>query len=370
MTESVLRAGIIGGGVGRSHAKGYQSNANAQLVAFCDVDEEKIKTFSSEYHVPPEGGYTDYRHMLADAHLDIVSVCLPNYLHAEVTIAALEAGVHVICEKPMATSAAEAQHMIDAAQKADRRLVICYNYRYREDVQWVQRVIKAGTIGAVHHISATWRRETGIPGRGWFVSKKMAGGGALIDLGVHVLDLAQWLMDFPEVQTVSGATRSLFGAHGLKTWGRKPGSMGETQFDVEDGAIGFIRFANGANAVLQATWAEHRQPQDDLIHIEIQGAQGTIVLSIENYTIENTLRLYTEIEGEPVTIIPGLRASGKAWGHDKFVSATVDAIHNGTPPPSDGEQGLADVRVLEAMYQSALSGHEVSLSAVIAPEHT
>lgn len=360
--QRVLRAAVIGLGVGRAHMRGYQSNPNAELTAICDADSSRVEMVGDEFHVPANGRYTDFHKLLTDVQPDIVSIALPNYLHAEVTIAALEAGAHVICEKPMAPSIAEAERMIAAAQKADRKLIMCYNYRFRPDVQWMHKVIAAGQLGDIHHVHATWRRETGIPGSGWFGRKAMSGGGAMIDLGVHVLDMTLWFLGFPAVQTVSGGTRSLFGQHGLKTWGRKPGPVAE--FDVDDGAIGFLRFANGANAVIQATWAEHRQPQDDMIRIEVQGTLGTILLTIPNYRHEDTLRMFAEIEGEPVTIIPSLRGLGKTQGHEALVSATVDALLNDTPLPSNGEQGLAAVRVLEALYQSAAQGHEVALEAV------
>jgi predicted dehydrogenase len=359
MAEKLLRAGIIGLGVGKAHAKGYLSSC--ELVALCDTDEKRLNELGETYHVPPEGRFTDYNQMLAEAKLDIVSVCLPNFIHAEVSIAALEAGAHVICEKPMAPTVAQAHSMLEAAEKAKRRLMISYNFRYRADTQWIRRIIKSGKLGNVYHIYASWRRETGIPGSGWFGNKKMAGGGALIDLGVHVLDLTMWFLDFPGVMTVSGDTHSLFGPRGMKTWGRRPGQVIENTFDVDDGAVGFIRFANGANAVLEATWAEHRQPQDDLIRMEIQGTNGTVVLNIANYKIEDTLRFYTELEDEPTIMIPTVRVSGPQ-GHEALVIDMVRSLQENTMPASTGEHGYAAVQVLQAMYESAQAGHEIVLA--------
>jgi predicted dehydrogenase len=361
MPNQPLRAGIIGLGVGKAHAKGYAGNHGAQLVALCDTDELRLNELGAQYGVPPEGRFTDYKKMLSEARLDLVSVCLPNFLHADATIAALDAGVHVLCEKPMAPTVAQAQDMIAAAGRNGRQLMVAYNYRYRADVRWIRRVVESGQLGNVYHVYAAWRRETGIPGSGWFGNKQMAGGGALIDLGVHVLDLTMWLLGFPAVTTVSGDTHSLFGPRGLKTWGRRAGQPATMTFDVDDGAVGFIRFANGANAVLEATWAEHRQPKDDLIHLELQGTNGTVVLNIANYSLEDTLRFYTEIEGEPVTIIPTIRVSGPQ-GHEALVIDAIRSLVEHTPPPSDGFQGLAAVQVLQAMYESARSGHEVELN--------
>jgi predicted dehydrogenase len=361
MSQSKLRAGVIGVGVGRSHMRGYIAAEGSELVAICDVDPSRVDSVGAEYGVPAEGRYNDYKQMLTTANLDIVSVCLPNYIHKEVSEAAFAAGAHVVCEKPMATTVTEAQSMIESAERAGKQLVICYNYRYRADAQWIKKVIAAGHLGEINFVNATWRRETGIPGSGWFGRRALSGGGPLIDLGVHVLDLTLWFMGFPSIQTVSGATRSIFGPQGQKVWGipRWVGLPSEP-FDVEDGAVGFLRFGGGASAVIQATWGEHREPQADMIRIEIHGTKGAIHMTVPNYRHDDTLRMYMEIEGEPMTIIPGLR-NRPTNGHELLIEDTVKALHAGTPVPVTGVEGLEAVRVLEAMYKSAESGHEVAL---------
>jgi predicted dehydrogenase len=356
MIDRKLRAGIIGLGVGQSHARGYLGSSDAELVAVCDSNEVRLNEWAAKWNV--QRRYTDYSQMLAEAELDVVSVCLPNALHPSASIAALNAGIHVVCEKPMSSSVAEAQEMIDAARRNNRYLMIAYNYRYRPDTQWMRRVIQSGKLGTIYHINVSWRRETGIPGWGWFGSKQMSGGGALIDLGVHVLDLALWSMGFPKARTVSGDTRAFFGPKAMKTWGRVPGQGIDGGFDVEDGGIGFIRFDNGANMVLNITWAEHVQPQEDAIRVEIQGTEGTIILHIRNYKNDDTLRFYTEIEGEPVTIIPGIRF-GSPQGHEGLIRDIMDSLRREATPSTDGIQGLASVAILEALYQSAAAGREV-----------
>jgi predicted dehydrogenase len=358
MSNRKLRAGIIGLGVGQSHAKGYLSSPQAELIAVCDANETRLNDWASKWDI--SGRYTDYQQMLDEADLDIVSVCLPNAMHAKATIDALDSGVHVVCEKPMAQTVSEAEQMIEAAERNHRRLMVAYNYRYRPDSQWMYRMVQSGKLGTIYHVSASWRRETGIPGWGWFGSKQMSGGGALIDLGVHVLDLGLWMMGFPKVKTVSGDTRMFFGPKNLKTWGRLPGQSFEGGFDVEDGGVGFLRLANGANMVLNVTWAEHVQPQEDAIRVEIQGTEGTAVLHIRNYKNDDTLRFYTEMEGEPVTVIPSVRF-GTPQGHEGLIHDVVDSLVRNVPPSTDGTQGLTAVSVLEALYQSAAEGHEVTL---------
>ncbi len=354
MIERKLRAGIIGLGVGKAHADGYLNSADADLVAVCDMNEERLNQSATDWKV--DGRYTDFRKMFAEENLDIVSVCLPNALHSEASIAALEAGVNVICEKPMAITVAEAEQMVETAKRNNKRLMVCYNYRYRADSQWVYHMVQSGKLGKIYHVNASWRRETGIPGWGVFGSKALSGGGALIDLGVHVLDLGLWMMGFPGVKTVSGDIRSVFGKEGLKTW--RAGSQ-TPAFEVEDGGVAFLRLDNGANMVLHATWAEHGQPNEDAFRVELQGSEGTAILHVRNYRNEDTLRFYSEVEGEPVTTIPTVRF-GRAGGHELLVKNLAASLRAGTPPSTTGEQGLMGVKILQAIYESSEAGHEIA----------
>lgn len=366
MTDQPLRAAVIGMGVGDSHAKAYANNRGVQLTALCDLSEVRLAEIADKYHIPVQGRFTDYKKLLDEIKPDLVSICLPNALHAEASIAALEAGAHVICEKPMASTVAQAQAMIETAKQVGKRLMIAYNWRYRPDVQWIYRLVRTGKLGKIYHAHASWRRETGIPGSDWVGNRELAGGGALIDLGVHVLDMTMWMLDFPAVKTVSGDTRMMFGHRGMKTQVRRNRLSAERIFDVDDGAVGFIRFANDTNIVLQATWAEHREPKDDIIRLELQGTDGTINLNISNYGREDTLRFYTEIEGEPVTITPTIRWN-VPYAHEALIIDLVDSLRNNTPPPTDGWQGLVATQILEAMYQSAHSGHEIPFAPVNDP---
>lgn len=361
MTNTPFRAGIIGLGVGRNHAEAYLKSPDAQLVALCDTDEKRLRELAEAYGVAAEGCFTDYNTMLAKTNLDIVSVCLPNALHKPASISALNAGAHVMCEKPMAITTAEAQAMLQAAENNQRHLMVSYNYRYRADSHWMYQMARGGHLGKIYHANVSWRRETGIPGWGLFANKAMSGGGALIDVGVHVLDLALWMLGFPKATTVSGQTRTAFGPASMKTWGRENGDPVEGGFDVDDGAVGFIRLGNDAHIVLQATWGEHNEPQEDRIRVELQGTKGTAIMNIGNYVKENTLRFYTEIENEPVVVTPRTR-SKKPEGHTGLIAETLASLRAGAVPPTDGAQGLAVTQILEALYLSAERGHEVALS--------
>src|SRR5258706_14964676 len=146
MSDEPLRAAIIGLGIGKAHAKGYTGNHGATLVALCETDETRLYDLAKQYGVPREGCFTDYKRMLAETELDLVSICLPNFLHAEVSIAALNAGVNVLCEKPMAPTVEQAKQMVAAAGQNKKQLMVAYNYRYRADVQWIRRLVTGGHL--------------------------------------------------------------------------------------------------------------------------------------------------------------------------------------------------------------------------------
>lgn len=356
-----LRAAVIGLGVGRVHAEAFHDLPDVELVALCDANPVRLADIGRECDVAEDHLFTDYKEMLKAVSLDVVSVCLPNALHPDVSIACMEAGAHVICEKPMAINTSEAERMSAASDRTGRKLMIVYNFRYRPDSLWLYDLVRGGQLGRVYHVNISWRREAGIPGAGygWFGNGALSGGGALIDLGVHVIDLILWMLDFPAVQTVSGEVRNEFGRHGRKVWGVPSGEAND-RFDVEDGATAFIRLDGGVNVFLQTTWAEHARPGEDRLRVELQGTGGTVVLDIPNYTREDTLRYYTEIEGAPVTVVPKVRwYDGVPYIHPGYLAAAVRSLHGEGPPPSDAEQGLVTVRILEAIYESARAGREV-----------
>jgi predicted dehydrogenase len=345
---------------GKFHIEAYQATPLAELVAICDANETVLHAVGIQYNIPPAMRFTRYEDMLAKAALDVVSVALPNALHPSATISALEAGLHVVCEKPMANTVAAAQTMLDAArQHPDQHLMITYNFRCRPDAQWMHDMVQSGALGEIYHANISWRRETGIPGSASFSSRSTATGGALMDIGVHALDLALWMLGFPRACTVSGHTRAAFGPRRRKIWSsRIPGSAGGDDFGVEDGAIGFLRMDGGLTMLLQATWGEHAKPGEDRLYVELQGTEGTAVLDIPNYTRGDTLRFYSEIGGAPVASQPKVEW-GERFHHGWFIHESLDRIRRGEAPVSDGAQGMAAVQILEAVYRSAAAGHEV-----------
>jgi predicted dehydrogenase len=299
--------------------------------------------------------------MLALPELDAVSIALPNHLHAPATIAAFQAGKHVLCEKPLATSAAEAEAMCVAAQAAGKTLMVCFNYRFREDARWLKSLESTGQFGKLYFARSGWSRNSGIPGMGtWFTQKELAGGGPLIDLGVHILDLTLWLMGYPKVVSVSGATFSEFGPRGMKTFagGTRLAPAG-SKFDVEDLAAGFIRFENGRALSIETSWGTHTKPGKDDYYVTLFGSEGGSELYVANYIDRDTVSFFTEKGGSPVTVRPNIVTRG--GGHTLAVNHFVECLQQGVQPEASGEQGLALMKIIDALYESARTGHEVQV---------
>ncbi|RPJ39551.1 MAG: gfo/Idh/MocA family oxidoreductase, partial [Chloroflexi bacterium] len=294
--------------------------------------------------------------------LDVVSVALPNHLHAPVTIAALEAGKNVLCEKPLATNAKEAADMVSAARRCAKTLMVCFNYRFRDDARWLMKMRDAGRLGELYYARAGWLRNTGIPGfGGWFTTKALSGGGPLIDLGVHILDLTIWLMGHPKPVSVSGQTFGKFGPRGLKSWASYDAlaAKGEVRYDVEDLAAGFIRFENGAALQIETSWASQTKPGRDDYFINLYGTEGGADLYVANYTDRDTVTFYEENCGQPVTIKPAI--VNRAAGHELAVAHIVDCLKNNRPVECTGEQGQALMQIIDGLYESSKTGKEVRL---------
>src|SRR5690349_3817237 len=295
MSEQKLRVGVIGAGVGALHLAAYAQIPEVEISALAGLDDDRVRTVAAEYKVPRT--YREYEQLLAAPDVDAVSICLPNVLHAPVSIAALQAGKHVLVEKPLARTPAEGRAMMAAAHETGRILMVSFDKRYRGDVQWLKQYVDSGALGRIYYAKAHWMRRSGIPRLGsWFVSKEQAGGGPLIDLGVHVLDMALYLMGEPQPQAISANTYAEFGPRGLKgsgsAWARP--IHGETlPYEVEDLATAFIRLDGGATLLLEASWATHSAAGDDF-GVTLYGTEGGAELLIRNYTYDGTVRVFTD----------------------------------------------------------------------------
>jgi len=351
-----IKAAVIGLGVGMAHAKGYQACPDAELYAVCDIDQQRLHERGDLLGIPRERQFPDLNELLSLPELDVVSICLPNFLHAPITLQAFQAGKHVLCEKPMATSASEAQKMIDAASAAGKMLMVCFNYRFRDDSRWLKSLQEGGKLGDVYFARTGWMRCVGIPGfGGWFTQKGKSGGGPLIDLGVHVLDLTLWLMGYPKPVSVSGSAYAKFGPRGKKAWGVKPGQI---NYDVEDLAAGFVRFENGATLQIETSWASHTKPGRDEYFLTLYGTEGGCELDVPNYTDHDTVSYFTETGGAPVVVRPNIVTRG---GHERAVAHFIECVRTNTPPEASGEQGMMLMSIIDGLYESAVTGIEVRI---------
>ena len=346
-TPECVNAAVIGVGIGGSHLSGYRKSPHANILAVCDIDEKRGKARAAEFgaaHV-----FTDYREMLKLKELDAVSVCLPNYLHAAVTIDCLRAGKHVLCEKPLAMSAREGERMVQAAREAKKLLMLAVNNRYRGDTGVLKQYIDGGELGRIYFAKCGWIRRSGIP-RGWFGVKAKSGGGPLIDLGVHMIDLAWYLMGKPKPVRASGVTYSEIGSKGLGMGGWGVGH-GAGKFDVEDLAAGLIRFADGQAIQVEVSWATH--VERDRSFLDLYGTLG-------GATLEPQFKIFTDKHGSHVDLTP---ASPNVSGHEMEVVHFVECILGKAQPISPGEDGLMIQRMLDAIYRSAATGKEVAIDA-------
>lgn len=357
MTD-IVNAAVIGVGIGSFHIEGYLATPNARLVAVCDANPMALAQAQQKFNIAD--GYTDYKEMLARDDIHAVSVALPNDLHAPVAIDALKAGKHVLCEKPLAINGDAAQSIVDAAAESGRKLMICFNYRYRPDARWLKLLIDEGKMGDLYFSKAGWIRNSGIPGLGgWFTTKSRSGGGPLIDLGVHVLDLSMWLRDYPKVKSVSGVTFAQFGPKGQKLFHSRIAPVG-AKFDVEDLAAALIRFEDGTALQLEVAWASHTKANRDDYFVTLYGSEGGSDLYVANYTNVDTVVFHSDTgkemtDSRPTISFRNLSAHGMAIEH------FVDCILNDKEPDASGEQGLALMRLIDAIYLSAKEGREVTL---------
>ena len=333
MAKKKVRAAVVGLGMGRGHARGYKEGG-ADLFALCDVNEERLAAVKAELDVPH--AFTDFDTMLECDEIDVVSVALPNHLHAPFTIKALRAGKHVLCEKPMAMNAKEAKRMIDARDKSGKKLMIHFNNRLRPQSQLLKQWVDAGELGEVYYARTVWNRTRGVPGLGtWFTQKKLAGGGPLIDLGVHRLDLALWLMGYPEVKTVTGCEYH----HLAKAIAKKQ----RKKMDVEDLATAYVRLANGASLSLEASWATNSEKREDM-YTQLWGTKGGCADRNVGEGYEFECRLWKDGPAGMVEVIPKQLPPGRSCQ-----AHFVECILKDKEPMATAEQGLTVMKILDAI---------------------
>jgi predicted dehydrogenase len=342
-----LRVATIGLGMGGGHVNGFKSHPNAEVVAVADTNEEFLKKRGAELGVPSL--YTSAEEMLKKEKLDVVSIAVPNKFHKPLTLAALKAGCHVLCEKPMAMSAKEAKEMLEASKKAKKRLMINFSFRFTEQSWAMKKQVESGILGDVYFARSVWHRRRGMPKfGGWFGQKALSGGGPLIDLGVHRLDLALWLMNYPKPSWVMASAYD----HIAGALAKKEGKA----FDVEDIAVALIKFENGATVELEASWAANIK-ENELMETRLMGTKGGLLQKNLEEGYKFDAEFFIEREGSQfdMRVHPPVPAAQSSYYH------FIDSITKGTPHIATGEEGLTVMELLDAIYKSAKTGKPVQM---------
>lgn len=364
-----LRIAIVGcGGIAnQKHMPSIKANADkAEMVAFCDIIPERAEKAAKEYGVEGAKVYTDYKEMLADTSVefDVVHVCTPNVAHCPITVAAFEAGKHVMCEKPMAHNTEDARKMIDAWKKSGKKFTIGYQNRLRDDTQTLHASCEAGELGEIYFAKAHALRRRAVPTWGVFPNKALQGGGPLIDIGTHALDITLWMMNNYEPESVSGQVFYKLGRQEDGPAGNVFGPWDPKTFEVEDSAFGLVKMKNGATIYLEASWALNvlksmeasttlcgtkagaeihhggSYPQDELIYNTVE----------HNQLMEKTI--------SPAGVVDFFEG-GAAAEAVREQEQWLNAIINDTDPLVKPEQAFVVTQILEGIYKSAETGKEV-----------
>lgn len=344
---SEVRVGFIGtGGIATRQAKRLAELEDVEIVAGCDVSEEALKKFAEKYEVLH--AFEDFNEMVRLEQMDAVSVCTPNYMHKDPTIAALKAGKHVMVEKPMAMNAQEAQAMVDAAEESGAALTMGFQYRLGPAPQALKRLIDEGKLGKVLFARCQVLRRRGIPSWGVFGRKELQGGGPLIDLGVHIIECAHFLMGEPRPVAAS--------AQMFTYLGNKPpgvvcpwGPWDWETYNVEDLAIGFIRFDNGAVMSIEASFAAHIK--DDVFNAQLMGDKGGCVL--------HPPTVFTDEAGTMVNIEPSYIPKYESM--DKKIDDWIASVRGEGQTQCPGVSGLTVQKILDGLYASSEAGKEVPI---------
>ncbi len=302
---SKLKAAIIGcGGIANGkHMPSIKKVSGIEMVAFCDIIEERAVKAAKEYGTKKAVVYTDYKELLKDKAIDAVYVLTPNKDHSYITIAALEAGKHVMCEKPMAKTSAEAKAMVEAAKKAGKLLTIGYQNRQRADAQYLKKAVARGDLGEVYFAKAHAIRRRAVPTWGVFLDEEKQGGGPLIDIGTHALDITLWTMDNYKPKSVMGSAYKKLNGNG--DCGNAWGPWDPEKFTVEDSAFGFIQMEDGATIILESSWALNTLDADE--------AKTTLCGTKAGADMKDGLRINGDDLGHLYTKTPALESGGAAY---------------------------------------------------------
>jgi predicted dehydrogenase len=345
MEQKFKYACIGAGGIARKkHLNGYGKLSNVQLVAICDVDYEAAKKLADEFGIPEV--YTDYQQMFEEKELDIVSVCTPNATHKSITIHALEHGCHAHVEKPIALNCLEAREILQAEAKTGKKVLVGMNKRFLGYVVLLKRLLHENYFGSIYHVRCGWERNSGIPGVGrWYTDRKLSGGGALIDLGVHYLDLAMYMMNWPNPDKAIGALNSNFLFEGNRI--RRGYQSANGIIDVEDAANGTVIMKEGQTLDYCFSWASNIEKE--IQYLEAYGTKAGFRL------VNSSLQLYTQLGGVMFTLIPDELTMPL---DENECASFIKNIQNDTQPEATVEQAVKVMELIDMIYSLSVSWRE------------
>ncbi|MBB6730004.1 Gfo/Idh/MocA family protein [Cohnella zeiphila] len=349
-----LRVGVIGtGSISQAHLDAYKNHPDVTLVAVCDQVEARAAEVAKRYGA--ERSYSDYHALLADKEIDAVSICTWNYTHAEISIAAIQAGKHVLVEKPLSLTVEEALRIQDAVRASDRILQVGFVRRYDPNAQMLRRFADQGEFGDLYYAKASILRRLGNPG-GWFADVTRSGGGPLIDIGVHVIDLVWYLMGKPKPISVSGNTYKKLGnrSNVRELSFYKAADYDASRNTVEDLANAMIRFENGASLLVDVSYSLHALKDESLVRL--YGTRG-------GFEVDPEVSIATELHDTMINIVP--QTDTRSFDFKRAFQAEIDhfvaSVREGQEPISPVEDGVEVMKMLRAVYESAEKGSEVRL---------
>jgi len=350
--DSVIGAGIIGCGkiASSKHMPGLARLENVELRAFQNRTKSKAVIAAESFGAENPRIYETYSELLRDPDIDVVHICTPNDSHCEISIAALEAGKHVMCEKPMALNAKDARTMVETAEKTGKKLSISYQNRFRRDSQYLKQLCAEGVLGDIYFAKAHAVRRRWIPTWGDFLNKEKQGGGALIDIGTHALDLTLWLMDNYKPRMVVGKTYNPFGKTENIELRMTPESSRE--YEIDDSAFAFIQMTDGATIILESSWA--------LNTLEIGEARASLCGTKAGADMRNGLcingvsqhSLYETQVDVCEQMDPGFKEM-ESW---------IESIRQEKAPVVQAREALVVAEILDAIYTSSETGQPVFFS--------
>ena len=354
--SKVIKVGIIGcGGIANGkHMPSLKKVKDCEMVAFCDIVEERAEKAAKQFGTEDAKVFTNYKELLKLTDIDVVHVCTPNRSHSFITVDALEAGKHVLCEKPMAINSAEAKKMLDAAKRTGKKLSIGYQSRFRPDAQYLKKETETGRFGDIYYAKATALRRRAVPTWGVFLNEYEQGGGPLIDIGTHALDLTLWMLDNYKPKYCVGTTYHKLNS--MKNQANAWGDWDPEKFTVEDSAFGFIVMENGATIVLESSWAINSLDTREAVTSFCGTLAGADM--IDGLRI-NGVKHNTQYVEKPDFSVGGVAFNDGAAGEsaaDAEERLWIEAVRNDTDPVTLPEQAYVVTRILEGIYESSKSG--------------